>query len=394
MHHQALCCLLLAALASAQVERVDSDAELRAALPRLGPGHTLRLLPGVYRGGLHVELQGSAEQPIVIEAADAEHPPVLRGGGTGLHVARARYVTLRGLVIEGAQQGGLNLDDGGARDGRARGVRLERLVVRDVQGQGNHDGIKLSGLDDFVVSDCTIERWGRGGSGIDLVGCHDGRIQGCVLRHVPGQGANGIQAKGGSARITIEHCFLEHAGQRAIQLGGSTGKEYFRPPGALYEAQELLVQDCVVVGADAALAFVGVDGAIVRHCLIVRPCRWVLRILQETRDEGFVPCRNGRFEHNVVLWQRRQLRQTCNVGPGTQPESFLFRANWWYCVDAPIESHPALSSKEQDGRYGVDPEVLETSGAPPRLGPDSPARRYGPRPRSSAADTGPGHTKR
>ena len=38
--------------------------------------------------------------------------------------------------------------------------------------------------------------------------------------------------------------------------------------------------------------------------VIYRPRRWVMRILQETTAEGFVPSRNGVFEHNVVVFRR------------------------------------------------------------------------------------------
>jgi len=49
-------------------------------------------------------------------------------------------------------------------------------------------------------------------------------------------------------------------------------------------------------------------------------------ILQETKDERFKPCHGGVFEHNLVVFDRG-VRTVVNVGPGTDPESFTFRAN-------------------------------------------------------------------
>ena len=112
----------------------------------------------------------------------------------------------------------------------------------------------------------------------------------------------------------------------------------------------------------AGVCFVGVDGASVRYNTFYRPERWVARILQETRGPGFVPSRNGRFEHNLVVFRRRQVREVVNVGPGTAPETFAFAANLWYCEDAPGASRPALPVKEAGGVYGVDPGL--------KVGPD------------------------
>ena len=112
------------------------------------------------------------------------------------------------------------------------------MVVRDIGPTGNRDGIKLSGVDDFRVEGCTVERWGSGGSGIDMVGCHRGEIVGCTFRHGDTTGDSGVQAKGGSRDVVIRRCRFEHAGQRAVNLGGSTGLAFFRPKPEGYEARD------------------------------------------------------------------------------------------------------------------------------------------------------------
>src|SRR6185503_2470517 len=104
---------------------------------------------------------------------------------------------------------------------------LRRVIVRDVGSDGNHDGVKLSGLDDFKVEECTVERWGKRGSAIDMVGCHQGVIRGCTIREGDETGANGVQMKGGSRDISLRACRFENAGGRAVNLGGSTGLPYF-----------------------------------------------------------------------------------------------------------------------------------------------------------------------
>jgi hypothetical protein len=89
--------------------------------------------------------------------------------------------------------------------------------------------------------------------------------------------------------------------------------------------------------------------------------KWVLRILQETTAPGFAPCRNGRFEKNLIVYRRTDVSTVVNMGPNTQPETFTFADNWWYCCDEPVTSRPKLPAAETCGVYGVDPQLLRTT---------------------------------
>jgi hypothetical protein len=225
--------------------------------------------------------------------------------------------------------------------------------------EGNRDGIKLSGVASFRVEECTVERWGSGGSAVDMVGCRDGTIQHCVFRHAPGSGGSGVQAKGGTRDVVVRRCRFEDAGSRAVNVGGSTGLEYFRPPlatwtGERYEAKDVVVEDSTFTGSQAPAAFVGVDGAIFRRNVIDAPGRWAFRILQETRAEGFVPCRRVRIEDNRISFRSdRWSEGGVNVGPGTDPGSFTFARNAWTCTDQPQRTRELvrLPVPELDGRY-------------------------------------------
>ena len=107
------------------------------------------------------------------------------------------------------------------------------------------------------------------------------------------------------------------------------------------------------------LATFGVDGAVVRYNTFYRPGKWVMRILQETTEPGFVPCRNGRFEHNIVVFRRADVSTFVNVGSNTAPETFTFADNLWYCEDRPQASKPTLPTPETGGIYGVDPQFAD-----------------------------------
>jgi len=346
---------------------VRTAEELRRAAGEATPGTTVLLAPGEYRGGISLsDLKGAAGAPIVLAAADPKRPPVITGGGSGMQLSKIAHVELRDLVFAGASGNGLNIDDGGDYARPSHHLTLRRITVRDVSvgKPGNWDGIKLSGIDDFRLESCVVENWGVGGQGIDMVGCHRGVIEGCTLRHTDEERSAGVQAKGGCRDVTVRRCRFERAGSRAVNIGGSTGLEFFRPPlaswpgGERWEAKDITVEGCTFIGSQAPVAFVGVDGATVRGNTLLRPGRWAIRILQETRAPGFVPCRRGVFAENVVVFRSANWAEGgVNVGPGTAPQTFTFARNRWYCEDAPERSRPRLPAPETGGVYGEKPNV-------------------------------------
>ena len=360
---------------------ISSSKDLRLSLAAAKPGDTILVAPGAYEGGITVSnARGEAGKPIAVRAADPKNPPVFRGGNSGLHLSGAAHVELADLCFEGAAANGINIDDAGKLDASTHHITLKNLKVGKVGANGNEDGIKLSGVDDFRVEGCAVDRWGSAGSGIDMVGCHRGVIEGNTFTHT-GAGANAIEMKGGSAEIAIRRNRFENAGARAIQLGGSTSLQYFRPPigGAPHpEARDITVEGNTILGSEAAIAFVGVDGAIVRFNTIHVPHKWAIRILQESAGPGFPPCRNGRFTDNIVVFESGKWAEGgVNVGPGTEPASFTFARNLWYCADAPERSKPNLPSEEKGGVYGANPKFRDAATGDLRLQPDSPAKAIG-----------------
>ena len=376
--------------ASTREVRVGNGDELRRAIQQARPGTTILLAPGTYRGGLTLRnLQGTAQQPIVIAAADATNRPIIKGGNSCLHLTDPTHVELRHLVLTGARVNGLNIDDGGSYDTPAHHIVLHNLHIHDVGADRNHDGIKLSGVDDFRIENCLVERWGKKGSGIDMVGCHQGVISRCRFGGGDKVFGNAVQMKGGSREVVVSRCRFENAGGRAINLGGSTGRPYFRPKSPAYEAKDITVADCTFVGSMAPIAFVGVDGASVHHNTIYRPTRWVVRILQENTSEGLVQCRNGQFMNNVIVFRSNELSRIANIGSGTSAKSFKFSRNFWYCLDRPERSQPVvqLPSPEQGGVYGLDPKFRGAEKGDFRLTPNSPATGFGPRKKAGHGTT-------
>lgn len=374
--------VLFAGLSHAEERRVADAVEFNRAVAVARPGDTVLLAPGEYGNNFSFAgVRGAEGRPVVIAAADPARPPRFTGRTAALHFSAPSHLELRDLLIEGARGNGLNIDDGGDPKTPAHHITLRNLRVRDIGPRGNADGIKLSGVDNFRVEDCVVERWGDRGSGIDMVGCHRGVIAGCTFRR---GGDNAVQAKGGSADIIIRRCRFEDAGARAVNLGGSTGDSVFRPrltdfpAEAKYEAKDLRVEGCTFVRGGAAVAFVGVDGAVVRYNTFYRPSKYVIRILQEKTDAGFVPSRRGVFERNIVVFRADEwVTGGVNVGPNTAPETFTFAANLWYCEDRPERSRPQLPTAEKDGIIGKDPRFNDPAKGDFGVSADSPARDRG-----------------
>jgi hypothetical protein len=356
-----------------------SPSELATALGAAEPGDVIEVSGGTVQGGLYLaDIHGTEDQPITVRAADPGDPPIFDGGGQAMHLVDVSWLVLEGLHVRNMTANGINIDDGGSFDTPSHDVVLRSLVIEDVGPDGNRDGLKLSGVVDFRVEGCRFVRWGSGGSGIDMVGCHRGVIEGCEFEHESGSMGSGVQAKGGSADITVRGCDFVDAGSRAVNIGGSTGLEFFRPEPQGYEAKDIAVEGCTFTGSLAPIAYVGVDGATVRYNTIYRPGRWAIRILQETTGEDFVPCRNGAFTDNIVVFRSGEWASGgVNIGPGTAPETFEFVRNLWYCEDQPAASTPSLPTEETDGVYGVDPQLADPEAGDFSLQRGSPAEGKG-----------------
>jgi hypothetical protein len=115
---------------------------------------------------------------------------------------------------------------------------------------------------------------------------------------------------------------------------------------------------------------------VVANNTIIDPDNWILRILQETTSSGgyvFEACSDGVFVNNLVYFNRGELSTHLNIGPNTDPDSFVFANNLWYAWDDPGQSQPTLPVAESNGIYGQDP-VLDGGF---RIDPMSPAAGAG-----------------
>jgi len=356
--------------------KVANRAEFVKALKEATPGTKILLAPGKYPGGVyHKGLKGTKARPILIASADPKRPAVFEGGYCSFQFSGAEHVEFRDLVCKGGRTNGINIDGG------SKFFKLVNVTVKDVNRKGNHDGIKLSGVSDFRIENCTVEHWGD--CGIDMVACARGVIENNVFRTSEGKlPAVGVQTKGGTVDVVIRRNLFERAGRRGVNAGGSTSLNCFwlgLPEKGAYEAKRITVEGNVFVGCNAAVAFVTSEECVARFNTIYHPERWAFRILQETGNKRFIKCRNSRVEDNIIVYKSTKWAAGGMnfLTRSADPFSFKFSRNWWYCSDKPASSHRKLPVKETDAVIGTDPMLSGPAKGDFTLKPGSPAKSVG-----------------
>lgn len=371
-------------------------ATIQQAAQAATPGTAIRVHAGTYGGDMYIsDLGGTEAAPIWIGGAPGEAKPVIDGGGQAFQLSKPRYVIVHDLVVQNASQNGINVDDAGeyANVDAARYVVFRGLDIHDVGTGGNEDCLKLSGLNDFWVLDSSIARCGDGGSGIDHVGCHQGMI---ARNQFEQPGSNAVQAKGGSENIEIRSNLVLDGGDRAFNLGGSTGFEFFRPPlsssGANAEARNIRAIANVVVGSQAPIAFVGCVDCVAAHNTLVDPAHWVIRILQETVSSGgytFEQANNGSFIANIVYFDSAAVVTSVNVGGNTQGTTFHFENNLWFAHDDASQSAPTdVPVTELASVVGSDPGFVNAGAGDYSIPATSPATGAGKTGQDTKGDFG------
>ena len=306
---------------------------LKHALSHARPGSYFHILPGRYKGvGVLQNIQGLADAPIAIVGEgeviiDAQHD------GSGLALVDARYVLIDGLTIMHTGIHGLSLDDGG--DYRTPGghVVIRNLHFKQI-GQGkNHDCLKMSGIDHFYIYHNQFEGCNRG-EGIDMVGCHHGVITGNLFQDMPG---TAVQTKGGSRHILIQGNHFKNIAKHAINAGGSTGLDYFRPAKTDYEAKEIFIHANFIERSGlAAVGFYACHQCTFSHNTLIEPQLHIIHFMSFKSQRHNV---NSQFINNAIHYKQRDMnnRGFIKFDPALPPTmQFTFANNYWHMLDIDI----------------------------------------------------------
>ncbi|MBI1307588.1 MAG: hypothetical protein GC181_13380 [Bacteroidetes bacterium] len=359
--------------ANAKTLRVGTSEtyhQIDGALSVAKPGDTVFVVKGTYT---HIEYltgySGNADNWLVL-FADPSGDVIFKCGTEAWHLSDVAYLKISGFIFQEQTGNGVNIDDDGTFETPSHHIVLQNCTFRNINATGNNDLLKLSGLDDFQISGCTFLNGSAGGSGIDMVGCHRGIIEGNRWENM---GSNCIQAKGGTAYLLIQRNYFKNGGQRTLNLGGSTGLQFFRPDTAEYEAAYIAVYANVIIGSLASVSFTGCVYVTVANNTIYHPEKWVIRILQETVDESrFLPCGNSQFINNVVV-MNADVSTEVNIGPNTAPNTFQFANNLWFHDNNKAWGGPTLPTTESHAVIQMVPQFKDISNEDFHLLESSPA---------------------
>jgi hypothetical protein len=331
------------------------------------PGDTIFFHAGIYSGNQYITLLNGMNSAWIYILTVPGETVIIQGGSNAWHLVDPSYVKISGFIFEQQTSNGVNIDDGGNYVTPAHDIIIEGCIFRDMNASGNNDLLKMSGVDYFEINGCQFLNGSAGGSGIDMVGCHNGIIQSTYFEN---QGSNSIQAKGGSQYVTIMQNLFVDGGQRSVNLGGSTGLAYFRPDTASFEAADLQVYSNIFIGSVAPIAYVGCTDVRVVNNTIFKPERWVVRILQETTDPRFVQSSYNFFRNNIIYYG--DISTETNIGPNTQPLTFNYANNLWYKYTNP-QTTPNIPVTDSTMLIGQDPLFVDTLNRDFNLLPASPA---------------------
>lgn len=341
------------------------------AIKVVKPGDTILLHENPKTNQIVTNIKGNDKNWITIKAFDRKKV-VFSGGNSAIHFSDVAYLRIENIVFERQTVNGVNIDDGGDYETASHHIQFLNCTFKNIHASGNNDLLKMSGVDNFKIISCEFKNGALKGSGIDLVGCHNGEILECYFENM---GSNALQAKGGSANIDISGNWFLNCGIRSVNLGGSTGLPYFRPINATYEAAFINVYSNVFIGSMAPIGYVGCTEVKVINNTIINPDKWTMRILQETVDESrFIACGNNYFINNLIYYKSNSAET--NIGPNTNASSFIMSNNLWYNYNNPSKN-PVTPVLDMNQIKGKDPLFQSFSDANFYVQKESPAIRKG-----------------
>ena len=376
-------------------------------------GDTIILLPGTYPHettfiGFDTYFRGKDEDnPLVImgdpEAVAQGNKPVYDGQfdsayGTAIPITQyysnnhlavddAQYLVFRNIKFKDFYYYGMNIDDGGenSRATPAHHIIIDSCDFETGIGHFRH-GLKMSGVDNFEVMNCTFV--GIRYNCIDGVGIHDGHIHDNIFRDCQTglNEGNGVMCKGGSRDVLVEKNIFRNLSIYGVQIGQTTDAHLVRPPyGELdadgeimdYEAKDIDVFRNIFINVSTPIKWDCARGGRVYQNTFYTPQDYtdpfgasrMLVINQiHTHWDGFelVQCRDGEFRNNVIYFGRTEGYPNNRVvwvqNPDTQPETFVFSNNLWYCHADPDNSIPDWETLE--GLYGSPQHFNDYAGDP------------------------------
>lgn len=236
---------------------VDAAWRQIPAGAELTTGYRIMLAPGTYplEGSVNYweDRHGTAEAPIVLEAADGPHTAVFEAD---LNVFGVSHLYVLGVDI--------------IREGDAfHCEQCDHVLLRDVEldgGSGAHETVKVNQSQHIYIEGADIH--GADDNAIDFVAVQYGHVIDSEIHDAIDWC---MYAKGGSAYLTIAGNDVYDCGTGGVSAGQGTGFEFMTAPWLQYEAYGVQIVGNVIHDVEGAgLGVNGGYGVLLAHNTLVR----------------------------------------------------------------------------------------------------------------------------
>ncbi len=356
--------------------QVTTAYELEQAIFAAQPGDEIVLAPARFssKGGSTIAFPngvpravGTAEHPIVIRSADPSNRSTIDCRRT-CFMANVDYIRFEDLNLEG------RLNIVGSDGFRGHVVFMRNYIYSNAQDLS--EMLKLTRLDGVVIRnnrfemiDGTTRRYSD--SFVDTIGVNGLLIQGNIVINCF---RKCFQLKGGTTDARVLENTIILGGERAIQIGGQTGFQYYRggESGAAQIGFECI--RCEVAGnrifAEQACWVIStqVDGYVHHNtCFVVDVptspdpdpllTGYAMRILQEN-PPPIQRNQYARIEDNIIAYpDMMNAFGFINLGKGTMVETFTWNKNAFFQYD--LDQRPAgeLAVHQHPGGWYLTPAM-------------------------------------
>lgn len=367
---------------------------IAAALEKAQPGDHVNVAAGTYDcadtyvDGAAGAALGTLAHPIWVHAdagavVDCGDPT--QGATSALQLHAVTYLVIEGLELRNAA-GHLLHVDGHSKAVLFRNVHAHRAGLACLKASQSDD-VSVEGSD-LGDAGLTADPVASNASGqiLDYVGVHGAYVTRSSLHGAAGNGKGSAanvaaQFKGGSRDILFAQNDVT-AAYTAINLGGSTGAQFFDPPTADYEGKNIVAYANVLRGPlSVAFAAMGCHGCAVYNNTVDAPLdHQAFRALPGGLPSGQASHTVGLdVANNLFLFTGGAPQDLFNAGAAdqtgiTQASNLFFAKGAKLAAgfsDVPVVGTPGVVL-DQDPRLAAPPADLHLGAGSPALGAGKP----------------------
>jgi len=359
---------------------------------KVQPGDEIMLMPGKHRAATLIDIRGTEDAPIRISSLDPDRPAVINGDRFGIALRRCRFVIIENLLIDGARQTGILMDDGDNQsmppwmNERPSGHHIVRdVAINRIGDTGARHAITIRAQRDVLIDGCAMQGWG--GAGIWIGHSELVRITSCRFRRLREFAHDiGIYICGGTIDVNISHNYFDDPGTYGVKIGHRLrGSEFGgqsiddAEPGTLFDARKVTIENNVFRGTECAISMSHLERCVVRANTIDSPRQIVFSLMHNHVDARFAGHVRTNISGNLInVRETPTPRAVVVLNPMSRAE-VTFGVNLWWSPDIdtwreaiarlPIEDSPEQTTTldpELDVAFVPQRDDAQIFGAPSR----------------------------